>query len=324
MDDLYLSISTIISLAAVAVIVVALAKTAQIVPQRSAFIIERLGRYSRTLDAGFHILIPFVDRVAYRHTLKEEALDVPKQQCITKDNISVSVDGVLYLQVIDPQSASYGITDYRFASMSLAQTTLRSIIGQIELDKTFEERGRLNEEVVRALDDAAQPWGVKVLRYEIADILMPGTITDALEQQMRAERERRAVVARSEGERQEKINISEGEKTQIINLSVAQREKQINEAEGKAREIEMLAEATAVGIERIASAIEKPGGKDAVSLRIAEQYVREFGRLAQSGTTLILPAELTNIGGAVAGLAKTLQTLTPAPGHSARSDTSGR
>jgi regulator of protease activity HflC (stomatin/prohibitin superfamily) len=179
MDDLYLSISTIISLAAVAVIVVALAKTAQIVPQRSAYIIERLGRYSRTLDAGFHILIPFVDRVAYRHTLKEEALDVPKQQCITKDNISVSVDGVLYLQVIDPQSASYGITDYRFASMSLAQTTLRSIIGQIELDKTFEERGRLNEEVVRALDEAAQPWGVKVLRYEIADILMPETITDA-------------------------------------------------------------------------------------------------------------------------------------------------
>lgn len=309
MDDMYLSISTLISLVAVAVIVIALVKTAQIVPQRSAYIIERLGRYSRTLDAGFHILIPFVDRVAYRHTLKEEALDVPKQQCITKDNIAVSVDGVIYLQVIDPQSASYGITDYRFASMSLAQTTLRSIIGQIDLDRTFEERSRLNEEVVRALDDAAQPWGVKVLRYEIADIVMPDTITDALEQQMRAERERRAVVARSEGERQEKINISEGQKIQVINLSQAEKEKQINEAEGKAREIQMLAEATAIGIERIAAAIEKPGGKDAVSLRIAEQYVREFGRIAQSGTTLILPAELSNIGAAVAGLAKTLQTV---------------
>ncbi|MBK1645293.1 paraslipin [Thiocapsa imhoffii] len=312
MNELYLSVSTIISLVALAAIVVTLAKTAQIVPQRSAFIVERLGRYSRTLDAGFHILIPFVDKVAYRHTLKEEALDVPKQQCITKDNIAVSVDGVLYLQVIDPQSASYGISDYRFASMSLAQTTLRSIIGQIELDKTFEERSRLNEEVVKALDDAAQPWGVKVLRYEIADIVMPSTITDALEQQMRAERERRAVVARSEGERQEKINISEGEKTQIINLSVAEKEKQINEAEGKAREIEMLAEATAIGIERIASAIEKPGGRDAVSLRIAEQYVREFGRLAQSGTTLILPAELSNIGGAVAGLSQTLERVSSA------------
>jgi regulator of protease activity HflC (stomatin/prohibitin superfamily) len=321
MADYYLSVSTIISLAALAAIAITLVKTAQIVPQRSAYIVERLGRYSRTLDAGFHVLFPFVDRVAYRHTLKEEALDVPKQQCITKDNIAVSVDGVIYLQVIDPQSASYGIADYRFASMSLAQTTLRSIIGQIDLDKTFEERSRLNEEVVKALDEAAQPWGVKVLRYEIADIIMPGTITDALEQQMRAERERRAVVARSEGERQEKINISEGEKTQVINLSIAQREKQINEAEGKAREIEMLAEATAVGIERIARAIEQPGGKDAVSLRIAEQYVREFGRLAQSGTTLILPAELSNIGGAVAGLAKTLQSMQPTESDRGRSAT---
>ena len=278
----------------------------RIVPQRSAYIVERLGKYSRTLEAGFHILVPFIDRIAYRHSLKEEAFDVPQQQCITRDNISVSVDGVLYLQVIDPQAASYGITDYRYAATSLAQTTLRSVIGQIELDKTFEERSKINVEVVDALDEAAQPWGVKVLRYEIADILLPNTINDALEQQMRAERERRAVVARSEGERQEKINISEGQKAQIINLSIAEKEKQINEAEGKAREIQMLAEATAAGIERIAAAINQPGGEQAVSLRIAEQYVSEFGKLAKTGNTLILPAELADIGGAVAGLREIL------------------
>jgi regulator of protease activity HflC (stomatin/prohibitin superfamily) len=300
------NIMTVISIIVIAIIVVALFKTAQIVPQRSAYITERLGRYSRTLDAGFHILIPFIDRVAYRQTLKEEAIGVPQQQCITKDNISVRVDGVLYLQVVDPHAASYGITDYRYAATNLAQTTLRSVIGQIELDKTFEERSKINEDVVRVLDEAAQPWGVKVLRYEIADIVVPDTITDALEQQMRAERERRAVVARSEGERQEKINVSEGEKTQIINLSVAQKEKQINEAEGKAREIQMLAEATALGIERIAAAIRQPGGEQAVSLRIAEQYVLQFGNLAKEANTLILPAELSNIGGAVAALAEVL------------------
>jgi regulator of protease activity HflC (stomatin/prohibitin superfamily) len=303
-----LDIMTIVSLGVLAIIVVALFNTAQIVPQRSAYIVERLGRYARTLEAGFHILIPFIDRVAYRQALKEEAVDVAKQQCITKDNISVSVDGVLYLQVIDAHAASYGISDYRFATASLAQTTLRSVIGQIELDKTFEERAKINEEVVKALDEAAQPWGVKVLRYEIADIILPGTITDALEQQMRAERERRAVVARSEGLRQEQINVSEGERMQIINISEAQKLKQINEAEGKAREIQMLAEATAEGIERIATAINIPGGREAVSLRIAEQYVREFGNLAKVNNTMILPAELSNIGAAVAGLAEVLNT----------------
>jgi regulator of protease activity HflC (stomatin/prohibitin superfamily) len=306
-----LDIMTIVSLVVLAIIVVALFNTAQIVPQRSAYIVERLGRYARTLDAGFHILIPFIDRVAYRQALKEEAVDVAKQQCITKDNISVSVDGVLYLQVVDAHAASYGISDYRFATASLAQTTLRSVIGQIELDKTFEERAKINEEVVKALDEAAQPWGVKVLRYEIADIILPGTITDALEQQMRAERERRAVVARSEGLRQEQINVSEGERMQIINISEAQKLKQINEAEGKAREIQMLAEATAEGIERIATAINIPGGREAVSLRIAEQYVREFGNLAKVNNTMILPAELSNIGAAVAGLAEVLNTARP-------------
>ncbi len=301
-----MSAITPIAIFLVIAIFIVLSNVVRIVPQRSAYIVERLGKYSRTLEAGFHILVPFIDRIAYRHSLKEEAFDVPQQQCITRDNISVSVDGVLYLQVIDPQAASYGIADYRYAATSLAQTTLRSVIGQIELDKTFEERSKINVEVVNALDEAAQPWGVKVLRYEIADILLPNTINDALEQQMRAERERRAVVARSEGERQEKINISEGQKAQIINLSIAEKEKQINEAEGKAREIQMLAEATAAGIERIAAAINQPGGEQAVSLRIAEQYVSEFGKLAKTGNTLILPAELADIGGAVAGLREIL------------------
>ena len=309
-----MSTFTPIAIFLVVAIFITLSNVVRIVPQRSAYIVERLGKYSRTLEAGFHILVPFIDRIAYRHSLKEEAFDVPQQQCITRDNISVSVDGVLYLQVIDPQAASYGIADYRYAATSLAQTTLRSVIGQIELDKTFEERSKINVEVVNALDEAAQPWGVKVLRYEIADILLPNTINDALEQQMRAERERRAVVARSEGERQEKINVSEGQKAQIINLSIAEKEKQINEAEGKASEIRMLAEATAAGIERIAAAINQPGGEQAVSLRIAEQYVSEFGKIAKTGNTLILPAELADIGGAVAGLreilAKSRETVT--------------
>jgi regulator of protease activity HflC (stomatin/prohibitin superfamily) len=290
-------------------VVVAVIKTARIVPQRSAYVIERLGKYANTLEAGFHLLIPFVDKVAYRHTLKEEAIDVPRQSCITKDNIQVVVNGVIYLQVIDPKQASYGINDYRYASMQLAQTTLRSVVGKIDLDKTFEERESINNQVVETLDQAAQPWGVKVLRYEIADIELPATILDALEKQMRAERERRAVVAQSEGERQSKINVSEGLKQEMINVSEAEKMRQINEAEGKAREIELIADATAHGIERVAQAINTAGGRDAVSLRVAEQYVHEFGKLAQSTNTMILPAELSNIGSAVAALTKTLDTV---------------
>ncbi len=297
---------TIVSLIILVIIIVALAKTAQIVPQRSAFVIERLGRYAKTLDAGFHLLIPFVDKVAYRHTLKEEAIDVPQQACVTRDNIQIHVDGVIYMQVIDARLASYGITDYRFAAIQLAQTTLRSVIGKIELDKSFEERAVINEKVVEALTEAAEPWGVKVLRYEVADIVLPETIRDALEKQMRAERERRAVVAESEGEREAKINVSEGMKQEMINVSEGDMQKQINEARGRAEEITLIADATASGIERIAMAINQPGGADAVSLRIAEQYVGEFGKLAKETNTLILPAELADIGGVVAGLTKTL------------------
>ncbi|KAA0694290.1 paraslipin [Halopseudomonas laoshanensis] len=304
-----MDITTMISLAFLVLVVIAVAKTARIVPQRSAFIVERLGKYAKTLEAGFHLLVPFVDRVSYKHTLKEEAIDVPSQACVTKDNIQVVVNGVLYLQVVDAKLASYGINDYRYAAMQLAQTTLRSVVGKIELDKTFEERETINTQVVLALDEAAKPWGVKVLRYEIADIELPATILDALEKQMRAERERRAVVAQSEGEREAKINVSEGVKQETINLSEADKQRQINEAEGRAREIQLIAEATAEGLRRVAEAINTEGGKEAVGLRVAEQYVREFGKLAKTNNTMILPAELSNIGAAVAAITKTMESV---------------
>lgn len=301
-----LDFATILSLAILAIVVIAIAKTAQIVPQRSAYVVERLGRFHSVLDAGFHLMIPFVDKVAYKHTLKEVAIDVPQQACVTKDNIQIHVDGVLYMQVIDAKLASYGIDDYRFAAIQLAQTTLRSVIGKTDLDKSFEERVIINEKVVEALSEASEPWGIKVLRYEVADIILPETIRDALEKQMRAERERRAVVAESEGARQAKINVSEGLKQEMINVSEGDMLKQINEAKGRSEEIRLIAEATAGGIERIAMAINQPGGSDAVSLRIAEQYVKEFGNLARQTNTLILPAELTDIGSVVAALSKTL------------------
>lgn len=310
-----MDISLVLSLGLAVFVVVALAKTARIVPQREQFVIERLGKYSRTLDAGFHILIPFLDKVAYRHSLKEMAIDVASQTCITKDNISVAIDGLLYLQVIDARAASYGIDNYVFATSQLAQTTLRSEIGKIELDRTFEERETINAQVVHVVDRAAEPWGVKILRYEIKDIVPPNSVKDALEKQMRAERERRAVVAESEGQRQAKINISEGERQEIINLSEAQKLKQINEAEGKAAEIKLLADATADGLRSIAAAISQPGGIDAVNLRVAEQYVREFGDLARTTNTLILPANLGDIGSMVATVMKTMEGLKPAPGH---------
>lgn len=301
--------STLIALAFLVFVVITVAKTARIVPQRSAFVVERLGKYVKTLEAGFHLLIPFVDRVAYSHTLKENALDVPRQACVTRDNIQIVVDGVLYLQVVDPKQASYGIQDYNYAAMQLAQTTLRSVIGKIDLDKTFEEREAINQRVVEVLDEAAETWGVKVLRYEIADIELPATILDALEKQMRAERERRAVVAQSEGERQAKINVSEGMKQETINLSEADKLRQINEAEGKATEIGLIAQATADGLRAVAQAINTAGGKDAVALRVAEQYVHEFGKLAKTNNTMILPAELSNIGSAVAAITKTLDSV---------------
>ncbi|MDP0500939.1 MAG: stomatin-like protein [Verrucomicrobiota bacterium JB022] len=301
--------SLVMALVVTILVIVTLMKTARVVPQRQQFVIERLGKYARTLDAGFHILIPFIDKVAYKHSLKEIAIDVPSQTCITKDNISVSVDGILYLQVFDAKSASYGIENYLFAASQLAQTTLRSEIGKIELDRTFEEREMINAAVVEAVDKASDSWGVKILRYEIKDIMPPDSVRDALEKQMRAERERRAVVAKSEGERQAKINVSEGNKQEMINVSEGEKIKQINEAEGRAREIELLAAATAEGIRKVAEAINEPGGQEAVNLRVAEQYVREFGNLAKTNNTMIIPANLADISSVVATAMKTIESL---------------
>ncbi len=292
----------------VGIVVISLLKTACIVPQRQAFVVERLGKYSRTLEAGFHILFPFIDRIAYKHSLKEMTQDVREQTCITKDNIAIEVDGILYMQVLDAKAASYGIENFLLAAAQLAQTTLRSEIGKIELDRTFEERESINASVINALDKASAPWGLKITRYEIANIKPPQSVQDALEKQMRAERERRAQIAISEGQRESQINVAEGEKQDQIKRSEAKRLAQVNEAEGKAREIELIATATANGIRMIADAIRSPGGQEAVSLRIAEQYVQEFGNLAKQGNTLIIPQNLSDIGGTVASLARILQT----------------
>ncbi len=306
--------STLLTLGVLFVFVITVFKTARVVPQRQQFVVERLGKYSRTLDAGFHFLIPFLDKVAYKHSLKERAIDVPSQQCITKDNISVEVDGILYMQIMDAKAASYGIENYEFGASQLAQTTLRSEIGKIELDRTFEERETINAQVVEAVDKASNPWGVKILRYEIKDIVPPVSVKDALEKQMRAERERRAVVAQSEGERQAKINVSEGMKQETINISEADKMRQINEAEGKAREIELIATATAQGLRMVAEALNSPGGLEAMNLRVAEQYVREFGKLAQTTNTLILPQSMSDVGSFVAAVTKTLEaTKKPNP-----------
>ncbi len=285
-------------------VLVILGKSIRIVPQKSAFIIERLGKYKKTLMAGFHVLVPLVDRVAYKHTLKEQALDVASQICITKDNISVEVDGILYLQVMDAMKSSYGIDDYQFASTQLAQTTMRSIIGKMELDKTFEERDAINTSIVDAVDKASDPWGVKVTRYEVKNITPPQSIKDAMEKQMRAEREKRALIAESEGDKQAKINRAEGAKQELIAKSEGEKQRRINEAEGRAAEIEKVAVATAMGLKEIATSINAKGGADAVNLRIAEQYIGEFGKLAKTNNTMILPAEMSNIASVVATVGK--------------------
>lgn len=286
-----------------------LLKTARVVPQKTVFIIERLGKYRATLEAGFHILIPFIDRIAYKHSLKEMVLDVPPQSCITKDNIGVEVDGILYMQITDPVKASYGVDNYIFASTQLAQTTMRSEIGRIDLDRTFEERDKINQEIVMAVDKAASPWGLKVTRHEIKNIVPPASIKDAMEKQMRAEREKRALIAESEGQKQAKINRAEGDKQEAIAKSEGEKMKRINEAEGRGQEIERVAQATAKGIREIAAAINEKGGFDAVNLRIAEQYLGEFGKLAQQNNTMIIPSNLSDVAGTVAGVAKIFSSM---------------
>ena len=283
--------------------------TAKVVPQREEWIVQRLGKYNRTLDAGLKILVPVIDQVAYKHTLKEQTFDVASQSCITKDNISVEIDGLLYMQVNDARAASYGVENYFIAISQLAQTTLRSEIGKIDLDRTFEERDTINARVVDAVDRAAEPWGVKILRYEIKDITPPASVRDALEKQMRAERERRAVVAESEGERQARINVSEGDRQETINLSEAEKLKQINEAEGRAQEIKLVAEATAAGIRDVASALTENGGREAVNLRIAEQWVSQFGQLAKTNNTMIVPAQLGDVATLVSTVMKSMEAM---------------
>ena len=297
----------IVTTVVVVLVVMLIAKTAIVVPQQSAYVVEYLGKYRKTIKAGFHILIPFVERVAYRHNLKESAVDIQEQICITRDNVQVGVDGVLYLKVLDAQRASYGIGDYIFAIGQLAQTTLRSEIGKIDLDRTFEERGTINTSVVMELDKASDPWGVKVLRYEIKNINPPEDVLSAMEKQMRAEREKRAVILTSEGEREAKINAAEGGKQQVIKESEAAKQKKINEAEGEAEAILSVSTATAEGIRRVAIALETAGGDKAMQLRIAEQYIEEFGRLAKAGNTFVVPSNLSDIASMIAlatGIAK--------------------
>jgi len=277
-----------------------IASMIKIVPQRTAIIVERLGKYRATFTAGFQLLIPFIDKVRYRHTLKEQAIDVAPQICITRDNIAVEVDGILYLQVLDPQKASYGIDNYRFASIQIAQTTMRSVIGKLELDRTFEERETINVSIVEAVDKASEPWGVKVSRYEVKNISPPQSIKDAMEKQMRAEREKRAVIAESEGTKQAKINNAEGDKQELIKKSEGEMQKRINEAAGRASEIEQLANATANGLRAIALAISEENGLNAVNLRVAEQYLVGFANLAKQNNTIILPSNLTDVAGIVA------------------------
>ena len=281
-------------------VVVVVAKTARVVPQQSAFVVERLGKYATTLNAGFHILVPFFDVVRYKHSLKETAVDIPEQICITRDNVQVGVDGVLYLKVLDPHRASYGISDYQFAIIQLAQTTLRSEIGKIDLDKTFEERTNINVQVVNELDKASEPWGIHVLRYEIKNITPPRDVLAAMEKQMRAEREKRAVILTSEGERDAAVNQAEGQKQQVIKASEAKKQQQINEAEGAASAILAIAHATAEGLRKVAEATQVQGGYEAVQLRVAEQYIGKFGELAKSSNTLELPATVSDVGSMIA------------------------
>ncbi len=287
--------SMIVAGAIAILVIVIIAKTAVVVPQQSAYVVETLGRYNNTMQAGFHILVPFVQRVSYKHTLKEQAVDIPEQICITRDNVQVGVDGVLYMQVLDAKNASYGITDYMFAISQLAQTTLRSEVGKLDLDRTFEERTAINSALVTELDKATSAWGIKVLRYEIKNINPPHDVLAAMEKQMRAEREKRAVVLTSEGERDAQINNAEGDKQRVIKESEAAKQKQINEAEGEAEAILAVAAATAEGLRLVAQAVDSEGGLSAMRLRIAEQYVEQFGRLAQEGNTFVVPADMGNM-----------------------------
>ena len=287
-----------------------LARTAVVVPQQSAYVIERLGRFSGTLEPGFHVLTPFFDVIRYRHTLKEQAFEIPEQVCITRDNVQVAVDGILYLKVLNAERASYGIADYRYAIAQLAQTAMRSEIGKIVLDKTFEERTFINTQLVTEHDKASEAWGIKVLRYEIKNITPPHDVLAAMEKQMRAEREKRAAILTSEGVRDSNINTAEGEKQKTIKESEARKQQQINEAEGQAAAILSIATATSEGIRKVAEAIQAPGGFQAVQLRVAEQYITQFGNLAKQSTTLIVPSTLSDVSSVIASAMNVIKSTT--------------
>ncbi|WP_255573488.1 SPFH domain-containing protein [Deefgea tanakiae] len=298
-------------LAFLVVAIIFVAKTFKIVPQQSALVIERLGRFHAVLAPGLSIVIPFIDRVAYKHSLKEIPLDIPSQVCITRDNTQLQVDGILYFQVIDPRMASYGSSDYVMAISQLAQTTLRSVVGKLEMDKTFEERDEINRSIVAALDEAAASWGVKVLRYEIKDLTPPQAILHSMQQQITAEREKRALIAQSEGVKQQQINLatgqreaaiqqSQGEMQANINESEGERQAQINRATGEAEALRLVAHATAEAVQAVAAAIQTPGGMEAVNLKVAEQYVAAFGNIAKTGNTMLLPSNAADVAGMVA------------------------
>lgn len=305
--------SLITAVVFVLILITLIIKTAVVVPQKSHFVVERLGKYSKSLSAGLHILIPFIDKIAYKRSLKEEVMDIPAQSCITRDNVSVTIDGVLYIRVIDAKKSCYGIENYYIAASQLAQTSLRSAIGKIDLDKTFEERETINSSVVLAVDEAAQEWGIKVMRYEIKDITPPSTVMTAMEQQMRAEREKRAEIAISEGDRQSRINRSEGLKQEAVQVSEGEKQKRINEAQGRAQEILLVADATAQGLQKVAEVMNMPGGAEAMNLKVAEQYIDEFGNLAKENNTMIIPTDLANMGGMVAAATEIIKKTSVSP-----------
>ena len=289
------------------ILIVGIFRSIRIIPAQSVSIVERLGKYASTMQAGFHVMVPFVDKVRYRHSLKEQAIDVPTQPCFTQDNIRVDVDGVLYFKVFDPHKASYGITDYRYATIQLAQTMMRSVIGKLELDRTFEEREQINGEILRNIDEATDPWGVKITRYEIQNITVPDNILQAMENQLKAEREKRAAIARSIGEMESRINYSAGIMEEAINRSEGAKERLINEAEGRASEIRALAKATAESLKLVTNALENEAGDAALVMQISEGYIAELNKLARPGTKIILPMDLTNINSVLETVSRMVQ-----------------
>jgi regulator of protease activity HflC (stomatin/prohibitin superfamily) len=296
------------------VVILIFFKLIKIVPEQQSYVIEQFGKYSKTLVAGLHLVVPFVQKVAYKHTLKEEVIDVDPQVCITNDNVQVTVDGILYIKVVDPVKASYGIENYRFATAQLAKTTMRSEIGKLELDRAFSERDEVNDNVVKAVDEASDPWGIKVTRYEIKDIYPTPTIENAMEQQMRAEREKRAEILASEGEKEARINVSRGQREEAINISQGERQRMINVSSGKSQSIEIVAKATAEGLKDIASALQLPKGRTAMSVKLAEQYVTQFGEILKGAETTVLPSDIANLKGLV-------DTILPALSSSSKGGT---